>query len=165
MPFLRQASAPACARSCMRHATSFRWSASSAWCWARFIPALPPHSGGQPHQRAFSPGQQQRAGDAESRRLGRSGNAGINRAQHHAVSEILLEFELEKMLKQKRSLIQQRASQHLNMNVKQSISSINDMDCDYKEYRKRRMSEIDNITERPQVKFPRSKCKRNEQEV
>lgn len=82
-----------------------------------------------------------------------------------SLSEILLEFELEKMLKQKRSLIQQRASQHLNMNVKQSISSINDMDCDYKEYRKRRMSEIDNITERPQVKFPRSKCKRNEQEV
>lgn len=82
-----------------------------------------------------------------------------------SLSEILLEFELEKMLKQKRSLIQQRASQHLNMNVKQSISYINDMDCDYKEYRKRRMSEIDTITERPQVKFPRSKCKRNEQEV
>ncbi len=86
--------------------------------------------------------------------------------QTTSLSEVLLEFELEKLLKHKRTLIHERASQHLNPNSRQSISPIeNNNNCDYQEYRKRRMEQIDAMVQKPKLKFPRSNYMSHEQEV
>ncbi len=82
-----------------------------------------------------------------------------------SLSEILLEFELEKWLLQKRQLIEQRTSNNIKKEGKKVITSIKDLECDYQEYRKRRVKKINDISIKPTLKYPESKSKAYIEEV
>jgi hypothetical protein len=82
------------------------------------------------------------------------------------LSEVLLEFELEKILRQKKELIHKRAANQLKQNDSGPIiSSVTNNVCDYAVYRKRRTEQTERMMEKPSLSFPKTECIQLQKEV